>query len=207
MIKTIYIVLFFATFGLLAQNQIADENINTLIEKYSSDLTIKCDIDIKIDVEGMVIPDKQIYVEFEEGSKPIVKGKGLALLPKKGIVGHFKELFSTPLQPIFLSKKGNNLVYKLVSLEQKSDWITADIEFDENSFLIYKATINTRKQGTFYSEHFYKDNIFPSKSIITFNIKKFNIPLKFVGRSDNTTKTQLKDEEVLGKITLMYTYL
>ena len=57
MIKTIYIVLFFATFGLLAQNQIADENINTLIEKYSSDLTIKCDIDIKIDVEGMVIPD------------------------------------------------------------------------------------------------------------------------------------------------------
>jgi len=205
--KVIYIVLLFTSFGLLAQNQFADENINALIEKYSSDLAIKCDIDINIDVEGMVIPDKQIYVEFEEGKKPIVKGKGLALLPKKGIVGQFNELFTTLLQPIFLSKKGNYLVYKLVSLEQNSDWITADIVFDESSLLIYEATINTRKQGTFHSEHFYNDNIFPSKSIITFNIKKFNIPLKFVGRSDNTSKHQKKDKEVLGKITLMYTYL
>lgn len=205
--KTIYIVLLITTFGVIAQNQIVDENINALIEKYSSDLLIKCDIDIKIDVEGMVIPDKQIYVEFEEGKKPIVKGKGLALLPKKGIVGQFNELFSTSLQAIFLSKKGNNLVYKLVSLDQKSDWITADIIFDENSLLIYEATINTRKQGTFYSEHFYNDTIFPSKSIITFNIKKFSIPLKFVGRNDNSPKNQKKDKEVLGKITLMYTYL
>ncbi len=170
-------------------------------------MDVKCNIDIKIDVEGMVIPDKQIYVEFEEGMKPIVKGKGLALLPKKGIVGQFNELFSTLLQPIFLSRKGNYLIYKLVALEQNSDWITADIVFDEESLLIYEATINTRKQGTFYSKHYYDTTIYPSKSIITFNIKKFNIPIKFLGRNENASKHEKKDKEVLGKITLIYSYL
>jgi len=207
MIKNFYLLLLFFCFSVLAQEEVKMDPIDSLIERYSSNLNIKCDIDINIDVEGMVIPDKKIYVEFEEGKKPIIKGKGLALLPKKGIVGQFNELFSTQLQPIFLSKRGNNLIYKLVSLDQKSDWITADIIFDELSLLINEATINTRKQGTFFTKHFYEDEIYPSKSIINFNIQKFSIPLKFVGRTEKPSGNDKNDKEIIGTITLNYTYL
>lgn len=202
-----YILFIFYGFGTWAQDIQEEDPMDLLIAKYSSKLDIKCDIEVKIDVEGMVIPDKQIYVEFNDGKKPIVKGKGLSLLPKKGIVGQFNELLSTPLQAIFLSKKGEDLIYKIVSLDQKSDWITADIRFDEDNLIIHEATINTRKQGTFFTEHFYKESKYPSKSIIKFNIQKFSIPLKFVGRAEKSTKEKNNDKEVLGTITLLFTYL
>ena len=202
-----YILFCFNVFGLFAQNQINDENIKTLIEKYSPNLDLKCNIIVKIEVEGMNIPNQQVYVEFRKNKKTIVKGKGLALLPKKGFVNQFNELFSTPLHAIFLSRKKNNLIYKLVSLDQKSDWITADIIFDEQSFLIYEATLNTRKNGTFHIIHSYSNNIYPSKSIITFSIKEFKITLKFIGRKQNVINQQKTDKDVNGKITLLYTYL
>ena len=205
--RSICLIIVLWNVGLIAQNDIKDDHINLLIEKYSQNMELKCEINIKIDVEGMVIPDKQIYVEIVNDQKPIVKGKGLILLPKKGFLGQFNELFTNPLQPIFLSRRGKNVVYKLVSLDSESDWITADIEFGEQSLLIYDATITTRKQGTFYSVHQYENGIYPSKSVITFDIKKFKIPLKFIGRSENVPDLEGQDKNVKGMITLFYTYL
>lgn len=204
----IYILCVFNVFGLFSQNQ-NDENIKKLIAQYTNKPQSKCEIIVKIDVEGMSIPDKKITVDFNGTGKPKVKGEGLALLPKKGTVDQLSKLLTTPLQAIYLSKIKNNLVYKLVSLDQKSDWITADVVFDEKNFLIYNSTVNTRKFGTFYTENFYDDagSIYPSKSVITFDIKKFKIPLKFIGRQQNVSKNQKEDEDVKGKITLNYTYL
>jgi len=203
----LYILIALWGFLLIAQNDKGDDHIKQLIEKYSETMVLKCEIDIKIDVEGMVIPDKQVYVEMGKEQKPIVKGKGLTLVPKKGFLGHFNELFTTPLQPIFLSRRGENVVYKLVSLDPESDWVTADIEFGEQSLLINDATITTRKQGTFYTEHQYENGIYPSKSVITFDIKKFKVPLKFIGRSENVSNLEEKNKNVKGMITLIYTYL
>lgn len=204
---SIYIMIVLWTFGLYAQNDVEGDHINLLIEKYSKEMELKCEIDIKIDVEGMVIPDKQVYYEKRKDQEPIIIGKGLTLLPKKGFIGQFNELFTTPLQPIFLSKRGENVVYKLVSLDPQSDWITADIEFGEYSLLIYDATITTRKQGTFYSVHQYENEIYPSKSVITFDTKKFKIPLKFIGRSEKAPDLVEQDKNVKGMITLWYKYL
>jgi len=204
----IYIWCFFNVFYLFSQSQ-NDENIKKLIEQYTVKPESKCEIIVKIDVEGMSIPDKKIIVDFNNGGKPKVKGEGLALLPKKGTVDQLSNLLTTPLQAIYMSKVKDNLVYKLVSLEQNSDWITADVVFDENTYLIYESTVNTRKFGTFYTKNIYdvEGSIYPSKSIITFDIKKFKIPLKFIGRQQNVSKSPKNDKNVRGKITLIYTYL
>jgi hypothetical protein len=204
--QLIYIWSFLNIFGLFAQDQ-HDQNIQTLIDQYTVKPDLKCEIDVKVEVEGMNIPDKKIFVEFEKDKKPKVKGKGLALLPKKGTVDQFYKLLSSPLQAIFLSKSEHNLMYKLVSLDSKSDWITADIIFDERSFLIYESDISTRKFGSFRTKHTYDDNIYPSKSVITFDIKKFKVPLKFIGREQNISTPPKRDNNVLGKITLLYKYL
>lgn len=184
-----------------------DENITRLIKKYTTTLNLKCEILMQADVEGMYIPDKIITVEFNDNDKPKVTGEGLALLPKKGMVNQFKKLLSSPMQAIFLSKRENNLVYKLVSLDSNSDWITADLIFDENSLLIYESVITTRKFGAFKTINDYKDKIYPSKSEITFSIKKFKVPLKFIGRTLKASDQPESDKEVMGKITLNYTYL
>ena len=124
-----------------------------------------------------------------------------------GMINQFKELLSSPMQAIYLSKRQNNLVYKLVSLDPNSDWITADIVFNENSLLIYESTITTKKFGAFHTANVYNDKMYPSQSVITFNIKKFKVPLKFIGRTIDASDQPESNEEVLGKITLSYTYL
>ena len=184
-----------------------DENITRLVQRYTASLNLKCEILMQADVEGMHIPDKMIAVEFKNDEKPKVIGEGLALLPKKGMVNQFRKLLSSPMQAIFLSKRNNNLVYKLVALDPNSDWITADLIFDEESLLIYESVITTRKYGAFKTINDYKDKIYPSKSVITFSIKKFKIPLKFIGRSLKVPDQPESKKEVMGKITLNYTYL
>lgn len=204
--KWIFIIFFLIYGNSFAQNQ-HDENIKALIKQYTVKPELKCEVIVRVDVAGMHIPEKTVYVEFLKDEKPKVKGEGLSLLPKKGTVDQFSELLSSPFQAIYLSKVKNKLVYKLVSLDQKSNWITADLIFDENSFIIYDSTVNSRKFGTFHTEHTYDDSIYPSRSIITFDIKKFKVPLKFIGREQSVTDDRTKDKHTQGRITLLYTYL
>lgn len=204
--KVAFFIGVLSSVGLSAQ-QIHDDNINKLIEKYSSEIVVKSEINVQIDVEGMKIPNKTILVDFEEGKKPKVTGKGLALLPKKGMINQFNELFTTNMQAISMGEKDAGLFYKLVSLDEKSNWVTADIVFDEDNFQIYESVINTRKQGSLKAMHSYVDSKYPSKSIITFEVRKFKIPLRFIGRQDRSNEFPEKDEKVVGTITLLYTYI
>ena len=204
----IYIMIFIFPITGMAQNELELEAIDKLINKYSEIIEVKCEVNINIDVDGMMIPDKQVSVEIVKDKAPKIEGKGLTLLPKKGFIGQFKELFDTPLQPIFLSRRGANVVYKLVSLDAKSDWVTADIEFGEQSLLIFSAAITTRKHGTFFTMHEYEDGTFPKSSLITFDIEKFKIPLKFIGRSEDIPIVEESNgKNTTGRITLTYTYL
>ena len=187
--------------------QVLDDNIQNLIETYANESQIKCEITVSIQVEGMEIPKKTILVDFEEGQKPKIEGKGLALLPKKGMVNQFHELLNTPLQAISLGEQNGNLVYKLVSLDEKSQWVTADIMFDKENYKIYEAFVNTRKHGAFKAEHTYNQGKYPTESVITFNVKKFKLPLRFIGRQSKFAEVPERDEQTEGVIFLQYNYL
>ena len=200
-----FVCLLLLTLPVLAQG---DEHIDALIAQYGEERSLKCEILVQVDVEGMQIPDKKIFVEFEKNEKPKVKGEGLSLLPKKGTVDQFRELLTSPLQAIFLSRKGGNMVYKLVALDPESDWITADILFDEKSYLIYESTISTKKFGTFHASHSYEGRIYPARSVVTFDVKRFRLPLKFIGREQAEPVSRSEEEEnVRGKVIMEYTYL
>jgi len=184
-----------------------DASMEKLRLQYNESVNLTCELLIHVDVKGVNIPDKKVWVEFIEGQKPKVKGEGLSLLPKRGLADQFRKLLNSNMQAIFLSKRGNNLVYKLVSLDDNSDWVTADLVFDGDSLLIYESVVNTRKYGTFSSEHTYSDRIYPDRSEVSFDVKKFKLPLKFIGSEQSSSPFGEKDENVQGKITLTYTYL
>ena len=187
-----------------AQNH--DEYIEALIQQYAEQIDINCDVYIEIDVEGMIVPPKTVNLKYENG-EPTISGEGIAMLPKKGIVDQFNRLLNEKFQAIYLSKRDTRRVYKLVSLDDRSDWITADIEFDEVSLLVTTATINTRKFGSFNVSNSYEDLKCPSKTEINFNLKKFKLPIKFLGRVDATVTKSEGQEITEGKVYLTYKYL
>ena len=204
--KIIYLLLVFAGLSLNAQVE-HDSIISALIEKYDVRLDMKCEILIQTDVENMIVPDKVVELSFDDKGKPKFKGKGIGLLPKRGIINQYKELLANPFQAIFISKNKDNLIYKLVSLDPKSEWITADIEFNPNTLLIHKYSVSTKKHGVFDVSNNYKEHIYPSKSVVTFNIQKFKLPIKFIGRNDPSKPKNSEEKDVVGTITLHYTYV
>ena len=200
------IIAFFLGMPMFGQ-QLIDENIANLIATYTNESQIKCEITVDVQVEGMQVPTKTILVDFEEGKTPKIKGKGLALLPKKGMVNQFQELLNSPFQAIPMGEQNGSLLYKLVSLDEKSQWVTADVVFDKENYRIYEAAINSRKHGFFKAVHSYKDSKYPSESIIRFNVKKFKLPLRFIGGQRKLVDVPDIDEETEGKILLQYKYL
>ncbi|WP_115461078.1 hypothetical protein [Winogradskyella aurantiaca] len=197
---------FILLLSFLSFSQTNDPYIQALIEQYSDSLELNCDVYIELDVEGIIIPPKTVNLRFENG-EPQISGQGIAMLPKKGIVNQFNDLLQEEFQAIYLSKRGTNRVYKLVSLDDTSDWITADVEFDENLLLVTEATINTRKFGSFNVKNSYANGKYPDKTEINFNLKKFKLPLKFLGRSDPSFSKIEGQEITEGKVYLSYTYL
>ncbi len=168
--RSIFVILALLCFFQAFSQDLNDEYILRLKEKYDDESELKCQVRIHVDIDGLTIPDKEVYVEFAKDKKAVVRGKGLSLLPKRGTVEQFRDLMGTPMQAIFLSKKGEFRVYKLVALDPASDWITADIVFDPEENLIYESVVNTRKHGTFTTLNEYDGMDYPSRTEVIFEL-------------------------------------
>ena len=206
----IWILLF--SLSALGQQEgaVADEGtdpIETLKARYAESLQLKCSVRVHIAVEGMQIPDKEIYLEYQKGQKPIVRGKGLTLLPKKGGLRQFQTLFSGNIQQIALPSEDGLLRYKLVALDPKSDWITADLWLAPGSYQILRTEVSTKSHGSFSTENSYEEAELPVETIISFEVKAFKLPLKFIGGSQSEFKKQKLEEGQMGKVVLRYAYL
>ncbi len=176
---------------------------HVLQERYEIKNGFRAEVTIKLDVPGIVVPDKSVEI-YAENNKPIkIKGEGLVLLPKKGFVRQFSSLFSAPVHWIQMERYEDYEIYKLVSLDPKSDWVTADIKIFMIDPRIDEMTITTRDAGVFTVNHFYDDGKYPSRSEINFTTEKLTLPLKFMGKSDFQ---EIKDTTsiVTGKIFLEF---
>jgi hypothetical protein len=199
--NTILIIIFlFSGFLVKAQTELAEN----LKNKYSINRGFETMVNISIDVPGLTIPPKDISVFYEKGKKPQIKGKGILLLPKKGFLNQFSDLLNVQAHWILLDEKGDILSYKLVSLDPKSDWVTADLKISKASLHIDEINLTTKESGVFLIKHSYGKAVFPTATEISFLTNKFNIPLKFLGKS-NIKSIKDKDGKVKGKIFLKFT--
>lgn len=177
--------------------------LKQLEERYQIENGFKSTVNINIDVPGIIAPRKVVTIYAENGKKPKIKGKGLILFPKKGFVGQFADILKIPVHWIFLDTKSDFDYYKLVSLDPKSDWVTADVKLKISEPRIEEINITTRETGEFFIIHSYKKASYPVRSEINFVTDRLNIPLKFMGKSDFSS---VKDStgKVSGKIILEF---
>lgn len=197
----ILIILFFFSGVLVkAQTEIADN----LKKKYAINKGFQTLVNISIDVPGLAIPPKDISVFYENGKKPIIKGKGIVLLPKKGFLNQFSDLLNVSTHWILLNEKENLWQYKIISLDSKSDWVTADMKISKTNLHIDEINLTTKESGTYIIKHSYGKGVFPTTTEISFLTNKLNIPLKFLGKS-NIKNIKDKDGKVKGKILLKFT--
>lgn len=192
-------ILFCNSFYAKAQTQL----IEKLKDRYDIKNGYETLVNINIDVPGLIVPPKDLSIKCEKGKKPQIKGKGILLIPKKGLTNQFSELLSSQAHWIFLSENGGFVNYKLVSMDPKSDWVTADIKILKEHSRIDEINLITKDSGEYLIKHIYTTGNFPSGTEISFWTSKLNIPLKFMGKS-SLNKVKDKDGKIKGKILLKF---
>jgi hypothetical protein len=192
-------IVFCNCFYAKAQAQLMEK----LKERYDIKNGYETMVNINMDVPGLTVPQKDLSIKYEKGKKPQIKGKGILLIPKKGLTNQFSELLSTQAHWIFLSENGGFVNYKLVSMDPKSDWVTADIKILKEQNRIDEINLITKDSGEYIIKHSYTSGSFPSATQISFWTNRLNIPLKFLGKS-SLNKVKDKDGKIKGKIFLKF---
>ena len=147
--------------------------------------SISCKIDIKLDVPGLNMPEKTIELKLEKGKKPKIKSSGIIILPKHGIIGQYREFLETDCQAIPIRENEDTIVYKVVSLDEKTDWVTVDVAVTQSEVRIHSMLISTRKSGEYLVRQFYGPELeyFPEQTEISFEAVPLKLPLKFMGKT------------------------
>lgn len=192
-------IIFCGSFYASAQTEL----IGKLKERYDIKNGYQTMVNISIDVPGLTVPPKDVSIKYEKGKKVLIKGKGILLIPKKGLTNQFSELLSIQAHWIFLSENGGFVNYKLVSMNPKSDWVTADIKILKEQSRIDEINLITKDSGEYLIKHSYTSGNYPSTTEISFWTSRLNIPLKFLGKS-SLNKVKDKDGKIKGKIFLKF---
>jgi hypothetical protein len=192
-------ILFLTSFYVTAQTEI----IEKLKNRYDLKNGYQTRVNLSVNVTGLTIPDKELFVKHEKGKKPQIKGKGILLIPKKGFLNQFSDLLTIAAHWILLSENQGFITYKLVSLDPKSDWITADVKIFKTQNRIDEINLTTKESGEYHLKHTYTNQKFPSSTEILFWTNKLNIPLKFLGKT-NLKSVKDKDGKVKGQIVLKF---
>jgi hypothetical protein len=97
-------------------------------------------------------------------------------------------------------------MYKLVSLERRSDWTTVDMAVTQSDAKVHSMLISTRKNGEYLVRHTYgpTSDIFPERTEISFEAVPLKLPLKFMGRQEGIYAVSDHEGPVTGKILLRY---
>lgn len=182
------------------------EILKAVLQTDTSFLSISCNIEVTLDVPGLSMPEKEIELRLEKGKKPRIKGDGITLLPKHGIIGQYRKFLELDCQAIPISERGDTMVYKVVSLDKKSDWTTVDLTITRSDAKIHSMLISTRKNGEYLVRHFYGEDaaLFPEQTEVSFEAMPLKLPLKFLGKQEGVEFLADQDGPVTGRIILQY---
>ncbi|GAH04318.1 unnamed protein product, partial [marine sediment metagenome] len=107
---------------------------------------------------------------------------------------------------ILISEIEDTIVYKVVSLDKKTDWITVDVTVTQSEAKIQSMLISTRKNGEYLVSHFYGPQFeyFPEKTEISFEAMPLKLPLKFMGKQEGIEWLSKDTGPLTGKVILQY---
>lgn len=182
------------------------EIFTTILERDTTYDEISCKLNIQVQLPGLNMPDKEVSLFMSKTEETRIEGDGLMLIPRRGLLGQYKSIIETPCQAITLKETNDTLVYKLVSLDPVSDWITVDFTISKEDALVHQLGVVTRDNGVFNIQHVYGEehlNI-PIKSVISFEALPMKLPLRFIAQNNETDQIFNGDEPIDGKVILSY---
>ncbi len=213
MIKNIILsisILVISFLGLSAQYSRPDSILEKIKESYLKIIDYQADMEIKVNVNFIEIPDKKAKIYVKQPDKIKYQSDDFILLPKKGFEFSINEILKYKYTSIYIKTDTiQNLEYEVIKIiphELKSEIILATLWINKENSSIFQMEINTKKAGDFIMGFTYKEsNVLPQQVIISFDLKEINIPFSFLsGENKDLFNNKDKIENSKGEIIISY---
>lgn len=210
--KKILLIILITLIEIIPQQKIADELINSVITNFNRIKDYEVDVEIKVDVDFLKVPDSKAKIYFKQPDKIKLKSEGFALLPKEGL----------DFSPAVLAKKDYTAIYerdltlngkkvsvvKVIPVGEQSNIILSTLWIDPVDKVIRKVESTTKTNGTFTIELYYNEPFnypLPEKMVFSFNIDKLNLPKAFsTDVNPPSKKKRLPDAPTKGNVFVKY---
>lgn len=210
--KQIILFTLFVFIEIFPQQKLADELINSVITNYNKVKDYEVDVEIKVDVDFLKVPDAKAKIYFKQPDKIRLKSEGFALLPKEGL--DFspaalvkKDYTAIYEQDVILNGKKVSMV-KVIPIGEQSNIILSTLWIDPIDKVIRKVESTTKTNGTFTIELSYDESLkypLPEKMVFSFNIDKLNLPKAFsTDGNPPSKKKRLPDAPTKGNVFVKY---
>jgi outer membrane lipoprotein-sorting protein len=209
----ISLFLVLAQFG-FSQSKNPNEIINAVITNFNKVNDYKVDVNIKVDVEFIKVPETKAKIYFKQPDKVHLEAEGFAMLPKNGMEFSPSSLLKKDYTAIYEQDVDLNgfktSVVKVIPLGDQGDVILSTLWIDQKKQIIRKVESTTKTNGTFTIDFTFDDKIkypLPAKIIFSFNMDKMNIPATISGETNNEKpdkKDKNSDSRTKGKVIVNY---
>lgn len=175
-----------------SQSKDPNEILNDVITNFNKVNDYQVDVNIKVDVEFIKVPETKAKIYFKQPDKVHLEADGFAMLPKNGMEfspSAFikKDYTAIYEQDVDLNGYKTSMV-KVIPLGDQGEVILSTLWIDQKKQVIRKVESTTKTNGTFSIDFTFDDKIkypLPSKIIFSFNMDKMNIPSTITGEPTN----------------------
>jgi len=212
------LILLLLTSACYAQKYKPEDILEKAKEKFNLVQDYEVNVNIKVDVNFLKVPDAQAKIYYKQPDKVKLKSEGFALLPKEGVNFSPYGFLKGDYTAVFDKEQevdGNPCyLVKVIPLGDRGDLILTTLWIDKDKFIIRKIESTTKTNGTFTINLKY-DNAFkyplPSAMIFAFNVQKMQMPKELTGdmsaeQSTSKKEKQGRDDTTTGKVYVNYSH-
>lgn len=211
MIKLLLVVFNLCIFSLYSQS--IDPDIERIRARMDSIETFKAQMELKVDISFINIPNKFAKIEYTKGQETQVFSDDFVLIPKKGLDVSLYQLFKydfiTVDRGTEIKNKKSLKVVNIIPTDKKADFSIATLYLDLSHDRISESEIHTKKDGVYAIKMNYGSNrnTLPETIEVNFEIERIRLPLRYMGKEADIDKSKYKSDDLkTGKIFLSFEY-
>jgi len=208
----LFLLICFTVSDASSQNKDPDEILDGVKEAFKMIEDYEVDIQIKIDVDFLKVPDSEAKLYFKQPNKIHVESEKFALLPRQGLdfspLGLLSGKYTALYEQEDTIRDIPTSVVKIIPLGNDGDIILSTFWVDQSRDLIIRMESTKKPTGTFtidFTYERYDDNYeLPSQMEFTFTVDRMMFPRGMDEQSDTDDDSDKKSDSTTGKVYITY---